>query len=141
MMHSVVGDRRTAWLRLGALAFALSALMFAGGSVASGVQDAASGGPKFVVSCTGSAPGALACTLTVSGLPNPLGEKINVVLSSGEEVDDVQPELASAYTTVSAAVLSSVEGVPALLSRDIASVQPHPIPLVLKVPTQPPKYL
>lgn len=141
MMHSVVRDRAKAWLRLGALAFALSALAFAGGSVVGDAPDAAPGGPKFVVSCTGSAPDALTCTLTVSGLPDPLGESINVVLSSSGEVDDVQPDHASAYTTVSAAVLGSVEGVPALVSRDVASVRPHLVPRVPQVPTQPPRYL
>jgi hypothetical protein len=139
--------RRVA-VRISLVALMLSAVAVVASPGRAVTQEQASDGLRFVVSCTqiGPAPesggiGPVSCTLTVSGLPEPLEDQVSVVLFSADDAGDVPNDPAPSDTVVASEAPAIAPGAPVLVSRHLPIVPPLPPPISPQVPEPPPKSL
>lgn len=101
---------------------------------------------QFSIQCkrTGGSPeagslGLVTCALVVTGLPDPLEDKVSVTLLT---VDDSTPSPAGSApsdTVVADEAPADTAGTPVLVSRHLPAAPPLPIPVSFQVPEPPPK--
>lgn len=139
--------RRVA-VRIGLAALTLAAIVLVASPGSLMVQGAEPDGLQFTLRCTQTqaAPdsggiGPLTCTLTVSGLPNPLEGQVSVTLFTADDPGGTPSGSAPSDTVVASEAPAIAPGAPVLVSRRLPVAPPPPPPISPQVPEQPPKRL